>query len=219
ASQGKLYREKAAGKAQPGGVGLVLGAGNVASIGPMDALYKLFVDDEVVILKTNPVNAYLGPFIERALAPFGERGFFEVVHGGAEVGAHLTDHPLVHSIHITGADRTHDAIVWGTDPEEVARRKAANEPRNTKPISSELGAVTPILVVPGAWSDADIDFQARNVASMVTNNASFNCNAGKILVTAKGWPLRERFLQRVHEVLASLPPRKAYYPGAEQRYQ
>src|SRR5699024_10937756 len=59
-TQGALYRKKAAGDRPNGGVALVLGAGNVASIGPMDALYKLFVDDEVVIVKTNPVNAYLG---------------------------------------------------------------------------------------------------------------------------------------------------------------
>lgn len=218
ASQGRIYREKKAGRASEGGVGLVLGAGNVASIGPMDALHKLFVDDEVVILKTNPVNAYLGPFIEHAFQPFSDKGWFAICHGGAEVGAHLCQHPLVDSIHITGSDRTHDAIVWGPDPEEAARRKAAGEPINTKPISSELGAVTPILVVPGPWSESDLDFQARNVAAMVANNGSFNCNAGKVLVTAKGWHLRERFLDKVHAVLAAMPQRKAYYPGAEQRY-
>ncbi|MCB9530714.1 MAG: aldehyde dehydrogenase family protein [Myxococcales bacterium] len=218
ATQGRIYREKAAGKSSEGGVGLVLGAGNVASIGPMDALYKLFVDDEVVILKTNPVNAYLGPFIERSFAAFSAEGFFAIAHGGAEVGQHLCNHPKVHSIHITGSDATHDAIVWGADPAERARRKAAHEPINTKPISSELGCVTPVLVVPGPWSESDLDYQAQHVASMVANNASFNCNAAKVVVTAAGWPLRERFLRKVRDALAATPARKAYYPGAGSRY-
>ena len=50
-----------ASKNHPGKVALVLGAGNVSSIGPLDAFYKLFVEDQVVVFKTNPVNAYLGP--------------------------------------------------------------------------------------------------------------------------------------------------------------
>ncbi len=46
----------------------MLGAGNVASIPPMDALYKMFVDGNVCLVKLNPVNEYLGPFYEEALA-------------------------------------------------------------------------------------------------------------------------------------------------------
>src|SRR5688572_27927446 len=51
-SQGRIYREQQSS----GRVGLVLGAGNVSSIAPMDVLYKLFVDNEVCVLKMNPVN-------------------------------------------------------------------------------------------------------------------------------------------------------------------
>ena len=218
ASQGKRYRDKAHGVASEPKIALVLGAGNVASIGPMDALYKLVVDDEVVILKTNPVNAYLGPYYERAFQPLIDKGFYTVVHGGAEQGAHLTNHPLVDSIHITGSDATHDIIVFGADPDERARRKAANDPLNTRPITSELGCVTPCMIIPGDWSEADLDYHALNVASMVTNNASFNCNACKVVVTAEGWPQRERFLEKLHAALAAVPPKKAYYPGARQRY-
>lgn len=219
ATQGHIYRQKEAGTYGPGRLALVLGAGNVASIGPMDALYKLFAEDEVVVVKTNPVNAYLGPHWERSLKPLIDASFLGVVHGGADVGQHLTNHPLVETIHITGSDRTHDAIVWGADPAEQARRKSANEPINPRPITSELGCVTPVLVVPGQWSDSDIDFQARHVAGMVCNNASFNCNAAKVLVTARGWPQREAFIAAVNKHLGQVPPRKAYYPGAQQRYE
>ncbi|MDD9967773.1 MAG: aldehyde dehydrogenase family protein [Myxococcales bacterium] len=215
ASQGRIYREK---KGDPR-VALVLGAGNISSIPPMDLLYKLFAEDEVVLLKMNPVNEITGPHIERAFNCLVEAGVLEVAYGGAEVGAYLADHKLVDTLHVTGSNRTYDAIVWGPDPQEQARRKADNDPVNTRPFTAELGAVTPVMVVPGDWNEKELLFQARHVAAMVGHNASFNCNAGKVLVTAKGWNLQKRFLEAVHEALAKVPPRKAYYPGAKERYQ
>lgn len=212
-SQGRIYRELV-----PGKVALVLGAGNVGSIGPLDLVYKLFAENQVVLLKMNPVNEYLGVFIERAFAALIADGYLGVVYGDAEVGKYLTDHPSVEAIHLTGSSRTHDAIVWGTG-EEQKRRKESGEPRIRKEISSELGCVTPILVVPGAWSEKDIDFQARHVASMVSHNASFNCNAAKVLVTARDWPQRAHFLQGVRKALQATKPRVGYYPGAQQRHE
>ncbi|MFI5233860.1 MAG: aldehyde dehydrogenase, partial [Gemmatimonadales bacterium] len=50
-------------------VALVLGAGNIASIPPLDVLYKLVADGAVCALKMNPVNAYLRPIFDIALAP------------------------------------------------------------------------------------------------------------------------------------------------------
>jgi acyl-CoA reductase-like NAD-dependent aldehyde dehydrogenase len=108
--------------------------------------------------------------------------------------------------------------VWGTG-EEGQRRKASGDRKNKRPFSAELGCVTPVLVVPGPWSAADLDFQARQVAAMVAHNASFNCTAAKVLVTAKGWLQREAFLRKVDEHLAHAAPRKAYYPGAVDRWR
>jgi len=215
ATQGKAYREKA----KSGKVSLVLGGGNVSSIAPMDALYKLFVEDEVVLLKMNPVNEAVGPFLEEAFAPFVSAGYFAVIYGGADVGAYAAAHPAVDTLHVTGSDRTYDAIVWGADAETRAANKAKGTPVNERPFTAELGCVTPVLVVPGPWSERDLRYQARHVASMVTQNASFNCNAAKVLVTARGWLQRETFLAFLHEELAKVPRRKAYYPGAAARHQ
>jgi acyl-CoA reductase-like NAD-dependent aldehyde dehydrogenase len=167
----------------------------------------------------NPVNEVLGPHMKKAFAALIDDGFLEIVYGGAEVGSHLANHALVDTLHVTGSNRTYDAIVWGSDPKEQTERKAANNPRNKKPFTAELGAVTPVIVVPGDWNEKEMKFQAKHVAASVTQNASFNCNAGKVLVVAKGWHLREKFLTAVHEELKQAAPRKAYYPGAAQRYQ
>ncbi len=213
ASQGRFYREGAQGK-----VALVLGAGNVNSIGPMDVLYKLYAEGEVCILKMNPVNEYIGPVIEEAFKPLIDEGFLAVVYGGADVGRYLTSHPLVETLHITGSDQTHDAIIWGGSEERDAN-KAAGSPQCAKPISSELGCVTPVIVVPGDWSAKELDYQARQIAGQVFNNGSFNCNAAKVLVTSAGWSQREAFLDRLRAIFRSSAPHKAYYPGAQDRYE
>jgi acyl-CoA reductase-like NAD-dependent aldehyde dehydrogenase len=198
---------------------LVLGAGNVASIGPMDVLYKLFVEDQVCILKMNPVNEYLGPFIERGFRALVEPGYLRVVYGGAQVGKFLCAHEGVEEIHITGSDKTHDAIVWGPPGPEAEERKRKNEPLLKKRITSELGNVSPVVIVPGPWSQDDIDFHALNVASQVQNNGSFNCNAAKVLIQQKSWDKRGPFLEALKNTMRAMPARKAYYPGAEQRYE
>lgn len=200
-----------------GKVALVLGGGNVSSIGPMDAFYKLFVEDQVVVLKTHPVNEYLGPLLEKAFQPLIDRGFVRVVYGGAEEGAYLCEHPGVNELHITGSDRTYDAIVFGPG-EEGRRRKAAHEPRLSKRFTAELGNVSPVIVLPGPWSEADLDYHAENLASSLTNNAGFNCNASRLIVQHAGWPQRERLLGKVRDVLRGIATRRAYYPGAADRF-
>jgi hypothetical protein len=201
-----------------GKVALVLGGGNVSSIGPMDALYKLFVEDQVVLFKAHPVNAYLGPLLEEAFQALVERGFFRMVYGGPEEGAYLCRHPGVDEIHITGSDKTYEAIVFGPG-EEGKRRKAAGEPLLTKRFTSELGNVSPIIVVPGPWTEGDLEYHAQNLATMVSNNAGFNCNAGRVIVQHAAWPQRQALLAETRKVLAEVPLRKAYYPGAADRWE
>lgn len=217
ATQAAAYR--AGASALPGRACLVLGGGNVSSIPAMDVLCKLFVENQVVVLKTNPVLGALAPVLEQVFAPLVEAGFVAVVSGDGEVGAHLAAHPEIDTLHVTGSERTYDAIVWGDTPEEREERKRMRAPRNHRAFTAELGCVTPIVVVPGPWSAADMEFHARNVAAMVAHNASFNCNAAKVLVVARGWLQREAFLRRLDAALARLPPRRAYYPGAEDRYR
>ncbi|MFT5355099.1 MAG: hypothetical protein ACI9KE_002315 [Polyangiales bacterium] len=199
-------------------VSLVLGAGNVSSIGPMDALYKLFAEGEVVLLKMNPVNEYLGPIIEEACSKLVDRGFLRVVYGGAAVGDYLCNHEHVDTIHITGSDKTHDAIVWGVG-EEGAESKRKGEKRNERPVSSELGNVSPIIVVPGPWTAKELEFHGVNIASSLTNNAGFNCNATRVVVNHEGWAQRRGLLDAVKNAFVLAEERFPYYPGAEDRHE
>ena len=201
-----------------GKVSLVLGAGNVAVIPAADVLFKMFVEGHVCVLKMNPVNEWAGPFLEQAFAPLIARKFLRIVYGDGEVGAYLCSHPGVEDIHITGSNRTHDLIVWGPPGPEQERRRRENDPVLKKSITSELGNVSPVMIVPGDYTEEELWFQARNLVTMVVNNGSFNCNAAKMLVTARGWGGRARFLQLVEKAFSEAPPRFAYYPGARDRY-
>ncbi|MEC7985151.1 MAG: aldehyde dehydrogenase family protein [Myxococcota bacterium] len=205
-TQGKIYREKSESK-----IALILGAGNSGSIGPMDCLYKLFVENEVCILKMNPVNDYLGLFVARAFRALIEGNFLTVVYGDVEEGQYLCNHEKVDTIHITGSHHTHDAIVWG--------KPRQSEPILKKPITSELGCIDPIIVVPGNWTPHQIDYQARHIVSMVTHNTGYNCNSGNILLLADGWDKKDALLSRIQKHMRQKAPKKAYYPGTQERYQ
>ena len=198
------------------GTALVLAAGNVASLGPRDVLTKLFVEGKTVVMKANPVNDYLVPHWSRALATLIDVGVLGIVEGGTAVGQYLTGHERIDEVHITGSDKTYDAVVFGTGP-DGARRKAADDPLLTKPVTAELGNVSPVIVVPGRWSIAELRYQAEHVATMLVNNAGFNCISARVVVTHVAWPQREAFLGALTQTLAQITPRRAYYPGAGER--
>lgn len=204
------------GRAGRPAVALVLGAGNVPAITPLDVLHKLYAEGHVVLAKMNPVNAYLRPRFETVFAEFIERGWVRFVDGGPAEGAHLTAHDGVDTIHVTGSERTHDAIVWGTD-EHAERRRSEDTPVTDKPFTSELGGVSPCIVAPGPWSAADFRFQAEHIVTSKMNNSGHNCVAGQILLVPRDWDGTERLLDEVRSVLRALPPRSDYYPGSADR--
>ncbi|MFI5537229.1 aldehyde dehydrogenase family protein [Nocardia sp. NPDC051929] len=201
-----------------GGIGVVLGAGNIFSIAPLDVLYQLYADNRVVALKLNPITDPLLPVLEKIFAPAIERGFVRLITGGPEVGAALVHHPDVDAVHMTGSAATHDAIVFGTGA-EAERNKAAGTPRLTKPITSELGGVSPTIVVPGRWSNADLRFQAEHLATQRLHNNGYNCIAAQVAVISADWPQKERFLAELRAAIGRAPQRPDYYPGSSDRVE
>jgi aldehyde dehydrogenase (NAD(P)+) len=204
--------------ATTGGIGMVLGAGNITSIAPLDVLYELIAHNRVVVLKLNPITDGLLPVFSKVFAPLIELGAVRVLTGGADVGAYLTDHDLVAHVHMTGGVATHDAIVWGTGTEADERKKAGT-PKLSKPLSSELGGVSPAIVVPGDWSRADLEFQAQHVATQRLHNGAYNCIAAQGIIISSEWPQKDQFLTALRKAVADAPGRRAYYPGSDERVE
>jgi acyl-CoA reductase-like NAD-dependent aldehyde dehydrogenase len=217
----QIRRDAGLGQRTPtgaGGVGLVLGAGNVTSIPVLDVMYELLAHNRVALLKVNPTQDALVPVFERALAPLIEPGLLRIVRGGGEVGAYLTSHDRIAHVHITGAAPTFDAIVGGTG-DEAAKRKSDDRPQLAKPITAELGGVSPIIIVPGEWSDADLAFQAEHVATMRLYNSGHNCIAGQVVILSADWPQRAAFLGALHAAYAAAPERPVWYPRSDAKLE
>lgn len=199
ARAGRFYRE-----VNPAGsVTLVLGAGNISSIAPLDVLYHLLAHGSVCLLKMNPVNEYLSPIFEHIFHPIADAGFLRFAGGGADVGAYLCSHPLVDRIHVTGSEQTYKAIAAAAGA--------------SKPITAELGNVSPTIVVPGNWNAEDVEFQAAHIATQKAHNAGFNCIAAQVLVLPKEWTHTEALRSAVARVLEHGEARPEYYPGARER--
>jgi len=196
-----------------GQVCAILGAGNVSGLVPSDCLHKLFVEGQVVALKMNPVNEYLGPIFENAFAALIKAGYLQILYGGAQEGGYLCNHPAVDNVHMTGSDRTFDAITFGPGA-EGQQRKQARQPIFTKPFTAELGNISPMIIVPGPWTDKDITNWSLRLGSWLNNNCAHNCNTPRVLIQMKNWDRRENLNQAIADFLAGMKTRKAYYPGS-----
>ncbi|MFE4306336.1 aldehyde dehydrogenase family protein [Streptomyces sp. NPDC056517] len=202
--------------AETDGVGVVLGAGNITSIPILDVLYELYANNRVVALKLNPVTDGLLDVFGEVLAPLIDLGAVRILTGGADVGGYLVNHPKVSHVHMTGSAATHDAIVFGPG-EEGAARKAAGTPLLDKPVTSELGGVSPTIVIPGDWSEADLRYQAEHIATQKLHNGGYNCVASQVVVISSDWAQKDRFLTHLRQALSDAPARPAYYPGSDAR--
>jgi hypothetical protein len=53
---------------------------------------------------------------------------------------------------------------------------------------------------------------------MLVNNAGFNCNAARVIIQHADSPQREDLLAAMRQLLCETPLRKAWYPGAAERW-
>jgi acyl-CoA reductase-like NAD-dependent aldehyde dehydrogenase len=201
------------GEERQGKVCALLGAGNANALVPEDFLHKLFVEGQVVALKMNPVNEYLGPVLEEGFRALITAGLLQILYGGAQEGAYLCNHPGVDTIHMTGSDRTFEAIVFGPGV-EGRQRKLDHKPVLTKPFSAELGNISPVIVVPGPWTAKEIKAQSARLGSWLVLNAGCQCNTPRVIIQMKNWEHREELNRGIEYFLAGIKTDKAFYPGS-----
>ena len=198
---------------------LVLGAGNFSSIPYLDVLYHLITRKSVILLKLNPVNEYLKPVFEKVFQSFIERGYIIVTTGNIDESKYMANHPGISNIHLTGSDKTFEDIVYGRELTEKERKSKSLSKINNKPITSELGNVTPIIIHPGKWSTSDIKYQARKIVTAKLNNNGFNCIAAQVVVLPDGWGQTDTLIKFVKHYMSKAKERKAYYPESIERLE
>jgi acyl-CoA reductase-like NAD-dependent aldehyde dehydrogenase len=167
---------------KPGkGIALCLLPFNLASIGALDIVHLLCNRGLRVVAKISEKVGFSGPYLEKIFAPFVEQHALTFVYGGPERGAWLVEQPEFEHIHVTGSIETG----------RVIKRSAGS-----KRVTSELGGVTPALVLPDVLSRREgMRHVARQVAyGMLANNGQ-HCVSFQLIV------LPDSYSQSFKEVL------------------
>jgi hypothetical protein len=198
---------------------LVLGAGNVSSIPVLDALFHMIAHKSVIYIKLNPVNDYLLPIFLQIFEPFISRGFMVVTEGDMEASKYLTEHDGFHQIHLTGSNYTYENIVYGRTLTDKERSLKTLPKINKKPITTELGNVTPIIIHPGNWTRSEIRHQAKKIVTAKLNNSGFNCIAAQVIVLPKNWKHSEKLKNEIKLYLKKVGDTTSYYPGASENLE
>ena len=196
---------------------LVLGAGNVSSIPVLDALFHMIAYKSVIYLKLNPVNDYLLPIFTQIFEPFITRGFMVISEGDMKASQYLTEHDGFQHTHLTGSNFTYENIVYGRVLSDKERNLKMLPKINKKPITSELGNVTPVIVHPGNWSRSEIRHQAKKIVTAKLNNSGFNCIAAQVVVLPKDWKHTNKLKKDIKYYLQKVGDTTSYYPGASEK--
>ncbi len=157
-----LVRESAGDVSKAGlstnrdGLALCLLPFNLASIGVLDIVHLICHRGQRVVAKISEKVEFIGPYLEKIFAPFIESKVLAIVHGGPDTGAWLAARPEFFHIHLTGSART------AANVEEIA---------GPEKVSSELGGVTPAILLPDALSNPE---RVRQVARQVAFGALAN---------------------------------------------
>ena len=123
-------------------------------------------------------------------------GVLTVVTGGPDTGRLLCRHPAVAAVSFTGST-------------SAGREVGALCAQGIKPVSLELGGVSPFVVL----ADADLEAAATALVEAFTGNTGQMCvAAGRLIVES---PVREEFVERVARTAAGRRVGPALEPATE----
>jgi hypothetical protein len=103
----------------------------------------------------------------------------------------------VEEILLTGGIQTYNKIMWGNDHETRQRNLATGVRQFAKRFDAELGGVTPVIIVPGQWTDAELDHHAAQVVAALLHRFCFWTTPGRS---------GNRFLIAYDIISSALPP-------------
>lgn len=150
------------------GLALCLLPFNLASIGVLDIVHLLCFRQQRVVAKISEKVEFVGPHLQKLLAPFIGADALRLVQGGPDIGAWLSARKEFSHIHLTGSSRTASAVA------QVA---------GFEKISTELGGVTLAIVFPDALSSpTNLRHVARQVAFGALANNGQHCVSFQVAI-------------------------------------
>jgi aldehyde dehydrogenase (NAD(P)+) len=172
------------------GLALCLLPFNLASIGVLDIVHLLCKQQQRVVAKVSEKVEFVGPLLERILAPFLQVNALCFIQGGPKVGAWLAARPEFSRVHLTGSARTAAAVA------QVAGQKE---------MTAELGGVTLAIVFHDALStESDRRDVVRQIAfGALANNGQHCVSFQVVLVPAPDYAAFEQTLSHEFRLAAS----------------
>ncbi|NAY91094.1 aldehyde dehydrogenase family protein [Muricauda sp. JGD-17] len=182
---------------KPAGVIAISGAGNYSS--SIEMAMALFLENKAVVHKPHQLNEATDVIWEKVFAPLIECR--ALAFCDADQGRALSQLDGLHSIYFTGSTEVAHAI------QNVAKA----------PLVAECGGNNPCIIVPGKWSEKDIERQAIQIVSAGKLNGGAICGRPQTIITSKNWGQREQFLNELRKAITEETfACCSYYPGVEQ---
>lgn len=201
--QGQQY--SAARDSKPGPA-LVLGSAALSSVPLTDILSKLFCENRPVVCLLPRRFASLAPLVAEIFHPLVRDRHLHLQVGDAETGRQLAQNAMFETVHLTGTHQSQQAV-----------RRENRFPERT--FTSQVGCVTPLIVVPGKWKRSQLAYQARHLVSLLLLNGGYTCVVPQVVLVCRDWPQKEAFWEAVRAELARHSRRDDHYPGARERRQ
>ncbi len=182
---------------KPAGVIAVSGAGNYSS--SIEMAMALFLENKAVIHKPHQLNEASDAVWAKIFAPLIDRKALAFID--ADQGREMSALEGLHAIYFTGSTGVAHAI-----------QRAASAP-----LVSECGGNNPCLIVPGNWTDKEIEHWAIQIASVGKLNGGAVCGRPQTIITSKNWPQRAQFIAALRKAIAEDTFGTAtYYPGVDK---
>jgi len=176
----------------------------VSSIAPTDLLSKLFCENRPVVCMIPPRLKPLESILCEMFHPLIRDQHLQIVCGVKDPGQALLRNDFFDTVHLTGSVETFRLIQeQNTFPERT--------------FTAELGTVTPVILVPGPWSQEELLYQARHLVSLLLFNGGYNCITPQIVVLDKRWSHKAAFWAAVRSELRKHDTRDDRFAGAEER--
>jgi acyl-CoA reductase-like NAD-dependent aldehyde dehydrogenase len=171
------------------GLALCLMPFNLASIGVLDIVHLLCRQQQRVVAKVSERVEFVGPLLERILAPLIGVNALRLVYGGPDAGAELAARSEFSHVHLTGSARTAAAVAQVAGEEKL---------------TAELGGVTLAIVFPDALStESNRRYVARQIAfGALANNGQHCVSFQVVLVPAPEHAAFEQILAQEFRLAA-----------------
>ncbi|CUI85824.1 aldehyde dehydrogenase family protein [Cognatishimia activa] len=182
---------------KPAGVIAVSGAGNYSS--SIEMAMALFLENKAVIHKPHALNQASDDVWAKVFAPLVDMKALAFIDG--DQGREMAALAGLDAIYFTGSTGVAHAI-----------QDAASAP-----LVSECGGNNPCLIVPGEWTDKEMEHWAIQIASAGKLNGGAVCGRPQTIITSKNWPQREQFIAALRKAIAEDTFGTAtYYPGVDK---